>query len=342
MDRASRSTTLQYFIANQNLPATSPSQMLRRFCLAPSEETQHWPLEMIRGHLLEFATDQRASLWLQEKLTLECSGKAPQQPCAFEHHHRWVFDELHGRVIDLATTKFGNYIAQHFYKLCSMMQRKIFLAQVQPWMSMLCKDRFGCRIIQTMLNSGGADAHKSIAATLVSDTVDISNSEFGNHVTQAAITQLLVDRELVIDALVENVIPIAMGKYGCKAVKHAYDKLHRYRANQIAEAIAMHTNEIVNDPHANYVWQHIVKIGDPDHRLRLINLLRADFMSLAMRTFSSWCCQVALEQGDQLQKTSILKNLFGLDGSFDGPRLAQLAVSRNSGTAFIWLLSMNR
>lgn len=63
-------------------------------------------------------------------------------------------------------------------------------------------------------------------------------------------SQLRMDRQAFEKAFNANISPIAMGKYGCKAVKHAYSALPRAQANQIVDAIVSNSWEIVNDPHA--------------------------------------------------------------------------------------------
>lgn len=67
-------------------------------------------LQTARSSLFEFATDRRGSLWLQNKLAVECDrqGKGVR---AFETSHRWVFNELRSAIVRLSLDIFGNFVS---------------------------------------------------------------------------------------------------------------------------------------------------------------------------------------------------------------------------------------
>lgn len=57
---------------------------------------------------------------------------------------------LIGKGVNLSDRFVDAQIAQPFYKLCSDVQRKFMLAELQPWVAFLSKDKFGCRVLQTV------------------------------------------------------------------------------------------------------------------------------------------------------------------------------------------------
>ena len=75
--------------------------------------TDGWTLELVSGHLRQFAKDQRGSRFIQQQIEI-----AP------EAVRSAVFSELLGCAAELCEDVFGNYGAQRFFGRCVTDRRK--------------------------------------------------------------------------------------------------------------------------------------------------------------------------------------------------------------------------
>lgn len=120
-------------------PRASPpgSRLLEEF---RASRSSRFELRHLAGHVLEFASDQHGSRFIQHQLE-----SAPAGDCQL------VFAELQPYAPRLMDDVFGNYVIQKFLEHGTEAQRALLLAQLTGRVLPLSLQMYGCRVVQKAL-----------------------------------------------------------------------------------------------------------------------------------------------------------------------------------------------
>lgn len=97
----------------------------------------------MRGHFIEFCSDQHASRLIQQKLET-----------ANGDDKKMIFDEILPELYNIMTDIFGNYVIQKLFEHGDMWHKKTLAAKMKNHVYKLTKQTYGCRVVQKVGSMG--------------------------------------------------------------------------------------------------------------------------------------------------------------------------------------------
>jgi len=117
--------------------------------------------------------DQKASLFLQERLRLAVPGE-------FEN----IISKTLQNLNVLMVHRFGNFLVQCMLEVCHPDDILYFSNCITCRMAWMSKNQFGCHVIQRLLDVSPIVVQAHVAAELLEDVISTMTSPFGTHVWQ--------------------------------------------------------------------------------------------------------------------------------------------------------------
>jgi len=157
---------------------------------------------------------------------------------------------LHGRVRQLLDSHHGNHVLQKsivvmpphavqfiFHELCFYRG---------GWAGVACH-RFGCRVVERLLEHCDAGLTAPIVAAVVADIDSLSKDPFANYVIQHILEYVPAHRSQVVHALVQVGVPaLAHHRVASNIVERAFKYSDAENRHALAEAILATPNAIVD------------------------------------------------------------------------------------------------
>jgi len=156
---------------------------------------------------------------------------------------------LHGRVRQLLDSHHGNHVLQKSVVVMPPHAVRFILDELSffsgGWAGVV-KHRFGCRVVERLLEHCDSETTAPIVAAVVADIDSLSKHPFANYVVQHILEYVPAHRQRVVHALIQAGVPwLAQHRVASNIVERAVE--HGDADNQIAlaEAILSTPNAIV-------------------------------------------------------------------------------------------------
>lgn len=273
-----------------------------------SGKGRRFELSDIRGHVVEFSTDQHGSRFIQQKL----------ESCNIEEKGS-VFAEVLPHAAKLMIDVFGNYVIQKFFEYGTPEQRRELASQLAGQILPLSLQMYGCRVIQKALDVIALEQKAELVRELDGHVMRCVRDQNGNHVIQKCIESLPTEKiDFVISAFRGEVALLSMHPYGCRVIQRVLEHCKDEPQSQfIVDEILESVITLAQDQYGNYVTQHVLERGKPDERSRLIRKLCGQIVQLSQHKFASNVVEKCLEYGDSEVRELLVAEVVGLEDGND-------------------------
>eukprot|EP00397_Hematodinium_sp_SG-2012_P007940 GEMP01007991.1.p1 GENE.GEMP01007991.1~~GEMP01007991.1.p1 ORF type:complete len:592 (+),score=142.73 GEMP01007991.1:167-1942(+) len=242
--------------------------------------TKNKKLELvdIKWNIIEFATDQFGSRFIQQKLET-----------ASDEEKQLVEVAILQEFQQLTTDVFGNYVVQKMFEYGSPSQRRNLAEQLVGDVLKQSLHMYGCRVIQKALESVSVEQQMLLVGELQGHVIQCVEDQNGNHVIQKCIERMPPEKiQFIVDAFKGCVQRMACHCYGCRVLQRLIE--HCTPPQQVApilDEIARCIPQLSQDQYGNYVVQHMLEHGRSHDRRLILEVVRTQILMLSCHKFAS-------------------------------------------------------
>lgn len=260
---------------------------------------REWQLSEISNHVVEFATDQHGSRFIQQKLE---SASVEDKESVLKHS---LTDAQR-----LMTDVFGNYVVQKLLDHGGEKAVKLIAEELQGRMLVLSLHMYGCRVVQKALEVLEPRYRASLVRELDGHVLKCIRDQNGNHVIQKCVE--LVEPEsvqFIVDSVQGQAVALAGHSYGCRVVQRILEHGAVNQKAPIMLEIMSCIAELIKDQYGNYVIQHVVEHGSEKERAEIMNLVRGELCHLSQHKFASNVVERCLQFGSLEERQVLIEIL---------------------------------
>lgn len=260
---------------------------------------REWQLSEIKDNVVEFATDQHGSRFIQQKLeSASAQDKDSILKSALTEAQR------------LMTDVFGNYVVQKLLDHGGENAVRLIAAELEGRMLVLSLHMYGCRVVQKALEVLESGARAKLVRELNGHVLKCIRDQNGNHVIQKCVE--LVEPEAVqfiVDSVHGQAVVLAGHSYGCRVVQRILEHGAPNQKAPIMEEIMSSIAELIKDQYGNYVIQHVVEHGTGEERAVIMGLVQAEVVQLSQHKFASNVVERCLQHGSIEEREILIEIL---------------------------------
>jgi pumilio RNA-binding family len=241
-------------------------------------------LQDVMGQVLEFATDQHGSRFLQQNL--ESSQDAAEKAA--------VLNMILPQTKAMSKDQYGNFVIQKLFDIGTSDQRKALADELEGEVVNLSMDQHGCRVIQKALQLLPRDSQTKLAGELVDPTGredrvgDCIENMHGNHVIQKCIEQMPPDSvNFIIDSVNRRIDTMAEHMYGCRIIQRLLEHCAPHQLQDMLGNIGSHTKRLSENLYGNYVVQHMLEHGRVEDKKMILEVVTQNIIPFAKNKCSS-------------------------------------------------------
>ncbi|CAJ1459953.1 unnamed protein product, partial [Effrenium voratum] len=207
--------------------------------------------------------------------------------------------EIAGHVLDAMRCPHANHVLQKCIT-CSRPQHCQFIIEeimtCKGFVELASRHKYGCRIIQRLLERCSGGQVEGIAAAILSDVGGISRHPYGNYVLQNLLEHgTPAHRRKLAQELVREIVPICQDSFGSAVVAAALSQLCKEDAITVARAVVQEPGLLTFMAHARHghsAVRLILQALDGSDLAKARELLLAELPSLKVsrygRVVASW------------------------------------------------------
>ncbi|CAM0952099.1 unnamed protein product [Alopecurus aequalis] len=255
-------------------------------------------LSDIKGHILEYSSDQNGSRFIQQQL----------ENCTTEEK-ALVFAEILPHVSSLMTDVFGNYVIQRLFEHGDTEQRRDLGKRLSGHVLSLSLQMYGCRVLQKALDTVELDQKIALVRELDGHVLRCVRDQNGNHVIQKCIECVPVKHiGFVVSAFQGQVATLSTHSYGCRVIQRILEHCGDY-SEGIIDEILQSACILAQDQYGNYVTQHILEKGKAHERSQIISRLAGQVVSMSQNKFASNVIEKCLQHGNAAERDLLIKEI---------------------------------
>lgn len=263
--------------------------------------TREWQLSDIKEHVIEFATDQHGSRFIQQRL----EGASQEELDAVLHH---ALADAHRLITDV----FGNYVVQKLLEHGGDNAVNAIAQNLEGRMLSLSLHMYGCRVVQKALEVVKPDKRAILVKELDGQVTKCIHDQNANHVIQKCIEVVEPESmQFIVDAVQNHAVVLASHSYGCRVVQRLLEHGSEEQKRPIMAEIMASIADLIKDTFANYVVQHVVEHGTLEERSFIIDFVRADVCNLSQHKFASNVVERCLQHGSASEREVLINILIG-------------------------------
>lgn len=266
---------------------------------------REWQLSEMKDNVVEFATDQHGSRFIQQKL----ESASPEDKLAVLKHALTDAQRL-------MTDVFGNYVVQKLLDHGGENAVNLIAAELEGRMLALSLHMYGCRVVQKALEVLESGARAALVRELDGHVLKCIRDQNGNHVIQKCVE--LVEPEavqFVVDSVQGQAVVLAGHSYGCRVVQRILEHGAPGQKAPIMVEIMSCIADLIKDQYGNYVIQHVVEHGTLEERSIIMNLVRGEVCQLSQHKFASNVVERCLQHGSLDERQVLIEILIVGEGA---------------------------
>eukprot|EP01059_Diplonema_ambulator_P000609 TRINITY_DN10504_c0_g2_i1.p1 TRINITY_DN10504_c0_g2~~TRINITY_DN10504_c0_g2_i1.p1 ORF type:complete len:597 (+),score=218.58 TRINITY_DN10504_c0_g2_i1:77-1867(+) len=254
----------------------------------------------IVGRVVEVARDHAGSRALQRRLDMGCTDDEKEA----------LFKEVEPKCSELMVHMFGNYVVQKLFEHGLPHQVQILSEKLRGNILSLTLSPYGCRVVQKALEVVELKYRNMAIEELTGHVPRCVQDQNGNHVIQKCIETMPNKVDFIVCAFRNNVQALAMHAYGCRVIQRLLEYCKRSpEIEPIIQEVLAAVDQLVGDRYGNYVVQHVIINGEPQHRTFIAQRLKGSVLALARGKFSSNVVEKMFEFGSHSERDELLNEL---------------------------------
>lgn len=272
---------------------------------SPGSAPREWQLSEIKNHVVEFATDQHGSRFIQQKL--ESASKEDKEA---------VLSQALTEAQRLMTDVFGNYVVQKLLDHGGPEAVTSISSELEGRMLSLSLHMYGCRVVQKALEVLEPKARSKLVHELNGHVLKCIRDQNGNHVIQKCVELVEADSvQFIVDAVLGQAVLLAGHSYGCRVVQRILEHGAPHQKSPIMMEIMAAIPNLIKDQYGNYVIQHVVEHGTEEERSVIMELVRGEVCNLSQHKFASNVVERCLQFGSPDEREVLVDILTVGDGA---------------------------
>ncbi|PWN44402.1 ARM repeat-containing protein [Ceraceosorus guamensis] len=278
---------------------------------------RRFELEDLRGHLVEFSSDQHGSRFVQERMD-----------SADQKQKDEVFEELKPAAKQLMVDVFGNYVIQKLFEHGTQEQRSALVADILGSILSLSLGTYGCRVVQKALDHVTPHEQLSMAEELREHVLQCVQDQNANHVVQKVLERVRPSSDVafVAEAFRGRVGELAAHCYSCRVLQRIFEHCEERMSRPLLEELHEEAKDLMRDQYGNYVIQWVLYKGQAADRDRIILQTKGQVLQLSKHKFASNVVEAVLRAASEQERRQLIEETLTLvDAS-----LARLSAPRSS------------
>jgi hypothetical protein len=192
-----------------------------------------------------------------------------------------LVEGVKGRIDQLMTDTYGNYMCQKLFQTCSSAQRLELLEAMELHLVRIAMHTMGTHSLQVLIGLASLAEEEAVyERAFRGHVIRLSRHEFGSHVVQK-LAMTLRARDFIIKPVAEFARELALDQLGLCVVKQLID------APEVYNAIVPHCLELIQDPYGNYAVQRLLEVWGKSCHGALEAHLSVRLVQLSIQKYSS-------------------------------------------------------
>ncbi|KAF9148239.1 hypothetical protein BG015_010045 [Linnemannia schmuckeri] len=295
----------QYAHSNQQQQATQSAQQqhqglppYRNNYRRHSERPVHLDYQMCVDRILQ-ATDQQASIYLQQKL----KTSPPDQKLQ-------IIDAIltTSSAYPLMSNRFGNFLIQRCFEFGSPSQIDALAQAMRGNILTLACDPFGCHVVQKALDNVEEDCKARIVTEMFRRIRETIVHRYACHVWQKVFEIRWTDAPPAVMTYVNNAVVgrwagVAVDETGSLVVQNIFENCAEHDKRPVLNEILQSVTTIAKGQWGNWVIQHILEHGSPADRATVTQKILEDAVSLSLDQYASKVVEKTLRMAATLSNS---------------------------------------
>lgn len=268
-----------------------------------------WQLVDIKGHIVEFATDQHGSRFIQQRLETATPDELD-----------WVLAEVLSDAHRLINDVFGNFSVQRLIHHGNPVTVNAIAAKLKGRMLSLSMHMYACRVVQKTLELLEPAARADLVSELDGHVTKCIHDQNANHVIQKAIEVLDPESmQFIVRAVQENTVSLACHSYGCRVLQRILEHGTEEQKAPITTELMSSVGDLVSQTYSNYCISWLIEHGKSGERSYVIDYVKSNLVVLSCHRFASNVIERCLQFGSDAQREELIAIMLGDQGPTNSP-----------------------
>lgn len=173
-----------------------------------------------------------------------------------------IFDLVLKKFRLYSENQFANYFCQKIIELCTRGQLKLIVESVVSEAIEISQSNHGTRVIQKIIeNLEDEQLVESLLNQFRGNVVELVLDVNGNHVLQKCLSYFSAEKvSFMYQEIMMKVEEVATHKYGCCVLQRCIDYCSDEQIDEVIGGILKITTKLLNDKYGNYVIQYILEL----------------------------------------------------------------------------------
>ena len=258
--------------------------------------------EFLSSNIYILLRDQLGSQYLQEKLENDT------QNAVF-----YFYPALIQNLLYLIKDSFANYFIQKICYFLNEEQIENILKIITPQFLDICRDTYGSRVIQGIMNNLNTSNLRFLFFDLIKDIfISLIYDMYGYHIINKFVVEFPDFLDQSNSIIVDNCLNIATHKKGCILLQNYLNLLFNIKSNNKQKIIDIILNNcliLITDKIGNYLIQHLISFGEEKIISEIINKILNNISFYSRHRYSSYAIEKLFVFAKQSDKNRILAKL---------------------------------
>eukprot|EP00435_Cladocopium_sp_Y103_P005900 s857_g1.t3 len=192
----------------------------------------------------------------------------------------------------------------------------------------LARDKFGCRVLQRVLEVAPRNVQKDLAFELEGEVFSCSRHMHANFVLQKCVQLLPANGvDFIIKGMEAHSVEAAQHQYSCRVLQRLIEHCRHQKLRKLLENLLNEVPRLVKDTYGHNVIRAVLSYGEPDDQRRIIQYVRGHILQSARNRQSSLvlekCLDIATGELEEERRALLAELLWG-----PGPPLLEIMLDR--------------
>ena len=128
----------------------------------------------------------------------------------------------------------------------------------------------------------------------------------------------------MLDSFADSVYAVSTHPFGCRIVQRVLEFCIPEQTKPVLDQVLQASRDLMRDQFGNYVIQHLVEHGLPEHRSYIGSLIRGNLLSCCQHKFASNIVERCLEYGSREEQLAFIDEALSTDATGTVPLHAMM------------------